>query len=72
MAAFYTYGEDLCAGMTGPFSTREEAQAHVAFCTTRGDADPGTVITGAEADAKQVADPGMLVLTPEADRAFVV
>lgn len=66
---FYVYSEDLAAGLVGPFLTRQQAEAHVAFCRIRGDADPGTVLTWQEAGAK-LANPGMMLLSPEADRVY--
>ena len=68
---FYIYGEDLVDGLTGPFDTRAEAEEHVRLCESRGDADPGKVITGTEAQAIVRNDPGILVLTPEEDRAML-
>lgn len=41
---FWLYGEDLASGLVGPFSSREAAEEHRAFCEQRGDADPGTVV----------------------------
>ena len=35
---FYLFGEDLAAGLVGPFETREAAERHLKFQTVRGDA----------------------------------
>ena len=66
--SFWVYGEDLVSGLVGPFATAGEANVHIGFCRDRGDADPGMVVTDAEADRLR---PVGIEMTPEADRAFV-
>lgn len=64
--AFYVYAEDLCAGLVGPFLDRASAEAHVAFCAARGDADPGRIVDDRE--AQTLRGPDTLELTAEEDR----
>lgn len=37
-SAYFIYSEDLCAGITGPFSSVIAAWAHIEFMRHRGDA----------------------------------
>lgn len=67
--AFFLFGSDLAFALIGPFASVADAEAHAAFCVARGDAAILRVVGSAEADAVR-PDCGV-VLTPEADRAFV-
>jgi hypothetical protein len=67
----YVFGEDMASALVGPFDTREEAQAHVAFCEARGDGARHEVISSfiaARLDPASVH----LQMTPDEDKALEV
>lgn len=70
--AFYVFGEDLVAGLVGPFAARIDAEAHIAFCDARGDADPGRVVDATHADLLRRAGLVDVEVTPDQDRALIL
>lgn len=69
----WLYCEDLAAALVGPFKSRAAAETHIKQVTEpRGDADPGKILTDAEA---QVLMPEVklcgLVMTPAKDRDWI-
>lgn len=66
---FHIIAEDLAKALITPFSTLEEAEAHIRFCAERGDSASHVIINDEDLSHCD-ADDFALIMSPSEDRDF--